>query len=156
MSKIYFRFIAWFLLRLVLKVQWNIVCYRWKQYRSKTQRNVQHFLPASNQWQQILFVCDIIGNMAGSNKHCNQRRFEPSQNTGVKKMMSSELIFSLRFASMGGAASDTQNWASSFTFTKNIGSVTLQGVHLLNVISGSQYLRAEVTIFVSPAKHTGT
>ena len=53
----------------------------------------------------------------GSNKRWRPRRFEPSQETGVKKMINgnvSSKFISLWFASMQGAASSIQNCASTF------------------------------------------
>ena len=98
-----------------------------------TWQNVPHFLPANS---RIMFVYDVIGNMAGNNKRWHQRRFEPSQEMGVKKMinrnLSSELI-SLWFASIDGGTSAIQNCVSPlvFTFTKSTGIVTLQDVQPL-------------------------
>ena len=39
------------------------------------------------EWRRIEFVCDIIMGMAGSKKRWRKRRFEPSQETGLKKMV---------------------------------------------------------------------
>ena len=55
------------------------------------------FRPLVAEWRWILFVYDVIGNMAiATSIDRGQRRFEPSQETGVKKMIngnvSSEFI----------------------------------------------------------------
>ena len=73
-----------------------------------TRRNVRHFQPAS--------VCLWRHREHGDSKtRWRQRRFEPSQETGVKKTIngnvSSEFI-SLWFASVHGAASYIQNCVS--------------------------------------------
>ena len=87
-----------------------------------------------------------------SNNRWRQRRFELSQETGVKKMIngnvSSEFI-SLWFASVHGASS-IQNCVSPLVLRlqKSIITVTLQDVQPHNVKSGHPYATAEVTILV--------
>ena len=89
--------------------------YRWKRYRSMTRRNVRHFPPASGRMTPINVCLWSHREHGDSNKRWRQRRFEPSQETGVKKMIngnvSSEFI-SLWFASVHGAASSIQNCVS--------------------------------------------
>ena len=89
--------------------------YRWKRYRSMTRRNVRHFPPASGRMTPINVFLWHQREHGDSNKRRRQRRFEPSQETGVKKMIngnvSSEFI-SLWFASVHGAASSIKNCVS--------------------------------------------
>ena len=127
--------------------------YRWKRYRSMTRRNVRHFPPASGRMTPINVCLWRHREHGDSNKRWHQRRFEPSQETGVKKMIngnvSSEFI-SLWFASVHGAASFIQKLrlASGFTLTKSARTVALQDVQPHNVTSGRPYATAEVTILV--------
>ena len=69
--------------------------YRWKQNRSMTW-NIRHFLPASGRMTLYIICLWRHRKHGDSNKHWGQRRFEPSQETGVKKMIngnvSSEFI----------------------------------------------------------------
>ena len=69
------------------------------------------FLPVSGRMTQKSVCLWRHREHGNSKKRWSQRRFEPSQGTGVKKMIndnvSSELI-SLWFASMHGAASSIQ------------------------------------------------
>ena len=80
-----------------------------------TQRNVRHFPPASGRMTPINVCLWRHREHGDSNKRWRQRRFEPSQETGVKKMIngnvSSEFI-SLWFASVHGAANSIQNCVS--------------------------------------------
>ena len=77
------------------------------------------------EWRRIAFVYDVIGNMAIATS-VDGSGFEPSQETGVKKMIngnvSSEFI-SLWFASVYGAASSIQNasrhWFYAYKKYKN-------------------------------------
>ena len=123
--------------------------YRWKRYRSMTRRNVRHFPPASGQMTPINVCLWRHREHGDSNKRWRQRRFEPSQETGVKKMIngnvSSEFI-SLWFASVHGAANfyPKLRLASGFTLTKSTRTVTLQDVPLANVTSGRPYATSEV------------
>ena len=89
--------------------------YRWKRYRSMTLRNVRYFPPASGRMTPINVCLWRHREHCYSNKRWRQRRFEPSQETGVKKMingnLSSEFI-SLWFANVHGAASSIKNCVS--------------------------------------------
>ena len=89
--------------------------YRWKRYRSMTRRNVRHFPPASGRMTPINVYLWHHREHGNSNKSWRQRRFGPSQETGVKKIIngnvSSEFI-SLWFASVHGAASSIQKFVS--------------------------------------------
>ena len=110
------------------------------------------FPPASGRMTPINVCLWRHREYGDSNKRCRQRRFEPSQETGVKKMIngnvSSEFI-SLWFASVYGAASSIQlRLASAFTLTKSTRTVTLQDVQPHNVTSGRPFVTAEVTILV--------
>ena len=128
--------------------------YRWKRYRSITRQNVRHFPPAGS-WMTPNSVCLWRHREHGDgNKRWRQRRFEPSQETGVKKMIngnvSSEFIL-LWFASVYGSSCKFYpklGLASGFTLTTGTRTVTLQDVPLRNVTSGRPYATAEVTIWV--------
>ena len=89
--------------------------YRWKQNRSMTPRNVWHFPPVSGRMTPNSVCLWRHREHGDSNKRWRQRRYELSQETGVKKMIngnvSSEFI-SLWFASVHGAASYIQNCVS--------------------------------------------
>ena len=89
--------------------------YRGKRYCSMTRRNVRHFPSASGRKTPINVYLWLHREHGDSKKRWQQRRFEPSQETGVKKMIngnvSSEFI-SLWFASGHGAASSIQNCIS--------------------------------------------
>ena len=89
--------------------------YRWKRYRSMTQQNVRHFRAAGGRMTPKSVCLWRHREHGDSNKRWHQRRFEPSQETGIKKMISgsvlSELI-SLWFASVYWAASSIQNSVS--------------------------------------------
>ena len=89
--------------------------YRWKRYRSQTRQNVRYFPPASGRMTPINVCLWRHREYGDSNKRWHQRRFEPSHETGVKKMIngnvSSEFI-SLWFASVHVAASSIQNCVS--------------------------------------------
>ena len=118
-----------------------------------TRRNVRHFPPASGQMTPIHVCLWRHREHGDSNKRWRQRRFEPSQETGVKKMIngnvSSEFI-SLWFASVHGAASYIQNFVSPLVWRlqKSTRTVTLQDVQPHNVTSSRPYATAEVTILV--------
>ena len=76
-------------------MQWKQRC-RWKQNRSMTRQNIWLFPPVSCRMTPNS-VCLCRHRVHGeSNKHWRQRRFEPLQETGVKKMIngnvSSEFI----------------------------------------------------------------
>ena len=126
--------------------------YRWKGYRSMTRRNVRHFPPASG-LMTLINVCLWRHREHGdSNKRWRQRRFEPSQETGVKKMIngnvSSDLFhYDLRMCTELQVLSKTASrlW---FYATKSTRTVTLQDVQPHNVTSGRPYATAEVTILV--------
>ena len=89
--------------------------YRWKRYRSVTRRNVRHFPPASGRMTPTSVCLWRHREHGDGNKRWRQRRFEPSQEMDVKKMingnLSSEFI-SLLFASVYGAANSIQNCVS--------------------------------------------
>ena len=89
--------------------------YWWKRYPSMTRWNVRHFPPASGRMTPNNVCLWRQREHEDSNKRWRQRRFEPSQETGVKKMIngnvSSEFI-PLWFASVHGAASFIQNCVS--------------------------------------------
>ena len=93
--------------------------YRWRRYRSMTRRNVRHFLPARGGMTPINVCLWCHKEHGDSNESWRQRRFEPSQETGVKKMIngnvSSEFI-SLWFASVHRAASSIQNCFSPLVY----------------------------------------
>ena len=97
-------------------MQWKLR-YRWKQNRSMTRRNVRHFPPVSGRMtsNSVCLWRHREGVHGDSNKRWSQRRFEPSQETIVKKMIngnvSSEFI-SLWFAYFHGAAGSIQNCVS--------------------------------------------
>ena len=124
--------------------------YRWKRYRSMTRRNVRHFPPASGRMTPINVCLWRHREHGDSSNRWRQRRFEPSQETGVKKMIngnvSSEFI-SLWFASVH-CASSIQNCVPPLVLRlqKSIRTVTLQDVQPHNVTSGHPYATAEVTI----------
>ena len=121
--------------------------YRWKRYRSKTQRNGQHFPPASGRMTPNSVCLWCHREHGDSNKRWRQRRFEPSQKTGVKKMIngnvSSEFI-SLWIASVHGAASSIQSCVSPLVLRLQ----KWQDVQSHNVTSGLPSPRTEVTISV--------
>ena len=83
-----------------------------RSFNDSAKRTYGIFRQPADEWRWIVFVYDIIGNIAGSNKCWRQRRFKPSQEMGIKKMINgnvlSELV-SLWFASVYGAASSIQN-----------------------------------------------
>ena len=122
--------------------------YRWKRYRSMTRRNVRHFPSASDRMTPNSVCLWRHREHGDSNKRWRQSRFEPSPETGVKKMIngnvSSEFI-SLWFASVHGVAISIKNCVS---LTKSTRTITLQDVQLRNVTSGRPYATAEVTILV--------
>ena len=60
--------------------------YRRKRYRSMTRRNVRHFPPASGRKTPINVCLWRHREHGNSNKRWRQRRFKPSQETGVKKI----------------------------------------------------------------------
>ena len=95
-------------------MQWK-QWYRWKQNRSMTRRNVRHFPPVSGRMTPNSVCLWRHRGHGDSKNRCRQRQFDPSQKTGVKKMIngnvSSEFI-SLWFASVDGAASSIQNCVS--------------------------------------------
>ena len=61
--------------------------YRWKRYRSVTRRNVRHFPPASGRMTPANVGLWRHREHGDSNKRWRQRRFDPSQEIGVKKMI---------------------------------------------------------------------
>ena len=61
--------------------------YRWKQNRSMTRRNVRHFPLASGRMTPNIVCLWCHRKHGDSNKRWCQRQFEPSQETGVKKMI---------------------------------------------------------------------
>ena len=89
--------------------------YRWKWFRSMTRRNVRHFPPDSGRMTPNSVCLWHHREHGDSNKRWRKRRFEPSQETGVKKMIhgnvSSEFI-SLWFASVYGTAGSIQSCVS--------------------------------------------
>ena len=89
--------------------------YRWKLYRSVARRNLRHFPPASGQMTPTSVCLWRHREHGDDNKRRRQRRFEPSQEMSVKKMvngnLSSEFI-SLLYASVYGAAISIQNCVS--------------------------------------------
>ena len=89
--------------------------YWWKLYRSVAWRNLQHFPPASGRMTPTSVCLWRHRELGNGNKRRRQRRFEPSQEMGVKKMingnLSSEFI-SLLFVSLYRAASSIQNCVS--------------------------------------------
>ena len=89
--------------------------YRWKRYCLMTRRNVRHFPPASGRMTPINVCLWRHREHGDSNKRWRQRRFEPAQETGVKKMINGNMLsefISLWFASVHGAASSIQNCVS--------------------------------------------
>ena len=70
--------------------------YRWKWYLSVTRRNVRHFPPASGRMTPASVCLWRHREHGDGNKRWRQRRFEPTQDTSVKKMVngnvSSEFI----------------------------------------------------------------
>ena len=102
------------------------------------------------EWRHIEFVYDVIANMAGGNKR--QRRFEPSQETGVKKMINCigrRIDFIIIYECVKSCKLYPKlRLASGFTLTKSTRTITLQDVQLYNVTSACQYATAEVTISV--------
>ena len=86
-----------------------------KHYRSKTRRNVQHFPPASDRMTSISVYLWRHREHGDSNKRWHQRRFEPSQETGIKKMINGNVsleFISLWFVSVQRAASFIQHCVS--------------------------------------------
>ena len=86
--------------------------YRWKRYRSVARRNLRHFPPASGQMTPTSVCLWRHREHGDGNKRQRKRRFEPSQEMGVKKMINGNLLsefISLLFASVYGAASSIQN-----------------------------------------------
>ena len=131
--------------------QWN-QRYRWKRHRSMTRRNVRHFPPASGRMTPINVCLWRHREHGNSNKRWRQRRFEPSQETGVKNMIngnvSSEFI-SLWIVSVHGAANPSKTASRLWFYAyKSTRTVTLQDVQPHNVISGRPYATAQVTILV--------
>ena len=61
--------------------------YQWKRYRSMTRRYVRHFPPASGRMTPINVCLWRHREHGNSNKRWRQRRFEPSQETGVKAIL---------------------------------------------------------------------
>ena len=61
--------------------------YRWKRYRSMTRRNVRHFPSASGRMTPNSVCLWRHRKHGDSNKCWRQRRFQPSQETGFKKMI---------------------------------------------------------------------
>ena len=131
--------------------QWKQT-YRWKRNRSMTRRNVRHFPPASGRMTPIN-VCSWRHIEHGdSNKRWLQRRFEPSQETGVKKMINGNVV-GIYFIMICECARSCKFYPklrldSGFKLTKSTRTVTLQDVQPHNVTSGRPYATAEVTILV--------
>ena len=94
--------------------------YRWKQYRSMTRRNVQHFPPASG---RMAFVYYVTGKMVGSTvaTSVDARGDSSNRKKRVFKRLngnvSSEWI-SLRFASENGTASSIKNCIWFYAYKK--------------------------------------
>ena len=90
--------------------------YWWKRYHSINRQNVRHFPPASGRMTPNSVCLWRHREHGDSNKPWRQRRFEASQEKGVKKMInanvSSQFIL-LWFASVYGAACSIQNCISS-------------------------------------------
>ena len=127
--------------------------YLWKRYRSITRQNVRHLPPASGRMMPNSVCLWRHREYGDSNKRWHQRRFQPSQETGVKKMIngnvSSELILLWFFECVRSCKFYQKlRLASGFTLTKSTRTVTLQDVPLLNVTSGRSYATAEMTILV--------
>ena len=105
-----------------------------------TRRNLRHFPPASGRMTPTSVCLWRHKEHGDGNKRWRQRRFEPSQEMVVKKMingnLSSEFI-SLLFASVYGAASSIQNCVSPLVLRlqKSTRTVTLQDVQPRNVTS---------------------
>ena len=75
--------------------------------------NVRHFPPASSRMTPISVCLWRHREHGDSNKRWRQRRFKPSQETGVKKMINGNVpseFISLWFASVHRAASSIQNF----------------------------------------------
>ena len=115
-----------------------------------TRRKIRHFPQCSGRmtWNSVCLWCR--GEHGVSNKQQRQRRFKPSQETDVKKMIignvSSEFI-SLWYASVRCCKFYPKlRLASGFTLTKSTRAVTQQDLPLLNVTSSRPYATAEVTI----------
>ena len=126
--------------------------YRWKQNRSTTRRNVRHFPSASGRMTPNSVCLWRYRKHGNSNKRWRQRRFEPSQETGVKKMKNgnvSSAFISLWFASVRSCKIYPKPpLASGLTLTKFTRTVTMHNIPLPNVTSGQPYTPAEVKILV--------
>ena len=80
-----------------------------------TRRNFRHFPPVSGRMTPNRICLWRHRGHGDSNKRWRQRQIEPSQETGVKKMINgnvSSAYISLWFASVHGAASSIQNCVS--------------------------------------------
>ena len=73
-------------------MQWKQI-YRCKQNRSMTRWNVRHFPPASGRMTPNSACFWRHREHGDSNKRWRQRRCEPSQEMGVKKMINSNVFF---------------------------------------------------------------
>ena len=84
----------------------------WKQNCLMTRRNVRHFLPISDRMTPNSVCLWNHKEHGDSNKRWCRRQFEPSQETGVKKMINGNVpseFISLWFVSVHGAASYIQS-----------------------------------------------
>ena len=124
--------------------------YRWKRYRLMTRRNVRHFPPASGRMTPINVCLWRHREHSDSNKRWRQRRFEPSQETGVKKMINGNVSSEFMICECVRSCKLYPKLclASGFTLTKSTRTVTLHDVQSHNVTSGHPYATAEVTILV--------
>ena len=102
------------------------------------------------EWRWIPFY-DVIGNMAGGNKHWRQRRFEPSQEWCFKEDDKWQCVIRIDFIMICECVRSCKFYpklclAYGFTLAKSTRMESLQDVPLLNVTSGRPYAPVEVTI----------
>ena len=95
--------------------------YRWKRYCAMTRRNIWHFPPASGRMTPNSICLWRHRDHGDSNKLWLQRRFQPSQEMGVKKMINCNVsleLISLWFSSVCEVLSKTASGLWFYTYKK--------------------------------------
>ena len=106
---------------------------RLKRYCSVTRRKLRHFPPASGRMTPTSVCLWRHREHGDDNKRWRQRRFESSQEMGVKKMKKWQSVVGIHFIIICECVRSCKFYpklrlASGFTLTKSTRTVTLQDV----------------------------